>query len=283
MGISILGADVWEIFTYFRHFHSRSPNICYRKRPTFVFSSRKYAFRHLSLEKFSMNYLPSPYKFNCMDYSKFNLNSKEECIEKCIRKKYNIDLDIYTYSTFNRNQTSKLIKFPSYEPEYLLCSSKCYVNCKTNIYFFNVFQQIIVRQPKAGIKVAHSKLFADSSFSPSFSLMDYIIFIASLGSLWIGFSIYASTKQLTVYLFINSQNIFPVSCFQHSKYRMFVEYFFISCCLAGTIYHSLSLTEDYMKYEFKSSFSLESNNNRFPAFSIALKLPNGNLEGTKCL
>ena len=224
----------------------------------------------LSLEKFSMNYLPSPYKFNCMDYSKFNLNSKEECIEKCIRKKYNIDLDIYTYSTFNRNQTSNLIRFPLYDSEYLLCSSKCNVNCKTNIYFFNV-KQLIVREPKAEIWIVHSKLFADSSFSPSFSLINYIIFIASIGSLWIGFSIYASTKKLTVYLLINSHEYFPVSCFQHSKYKMFVEYLFLSCCLAGTIYHSLSLTEDYMKYEFKSSFSLESNNNRFPAFSIALE------------
>ena len=264
IAVVVRSTPIFDIFI-----HDPQTLVTGKDQPSFSVQGNMLLILHL--EKFSMNYLPSPYKFNCMDYPKFNLNSKEECIEKCIRKKYNIDLDIYTYSTFNRNQTSKLIKFPLYEPEYLLCSSKCYVNCKTNIYFFNVRKQTIFRDPKAGIGVFHSNLFADSSFSPSFTLINYIIFIASIGSLWIGFAIYVSIKQFTIFLFINSQKYLSMSCFQHSKYKMFVEYFFFSCCLTGTIYHSLSLTEDYMKYEFKSSFSLESNNNRFPAFSIALE------------
>ena len=169
--------------------------------------------RFYTYVKFEYDYLPPPYFSMCIDYRKQKLESKEECIDICMKKEIKRTIDpnaAISQLTLTRKewQSSPQLRFygdtlyqvgnETFKEHnrmifelYERCNSKCPFGCQS--YFYETQFLVALTSLKSyefgfmNLNIARKLVF-----SPKFDTLSYIIFIASVCSLWMGFVIFDS-------------------------------------------------------------------------------------------
>ena len=151
--------------------------------------------------KSRFNYLHPPFFSMCFDYYKSRIESREDCIEQCIKKRLeepNLALRQLTY--LEKEWTSKAglkleIDFNQTRlfELYDTCHKECPLGCHT-LYYEPIL--IFKRQVKSDLSyifaISLMKLARELTFSAKFDILSYVIYIASVCSLWLGFVIFDS-------------------------------------------------------------------------------------------
>lgn len=154
--------------------------------------------KYLNYKSIITQYLPPPFFSDCTDrYETSGLESQEHCIDSCVEKRLhdlnpNLTAASLTYTKLRPNMIrSKAFddNFMEFYDHYSECSKKCPLACNTSFYqLFRVSQypdapatfQLVLRSEYPTTRVV---------FSPKLTMLEYLIYIASCGSLWFGFSI----------------------------------------------------------------------------------------------
>ena len=170
-------------------------------------------FKFLSYKKTVTEYLPSPFSSNCADYSKVMLESKAHCMENCISKgiqkscpsfmseKLTItELDLFADLNFSRS----LKNVRNYS---LACDSQCPLSCLTSDY--ETIVGALSHEQHYLVRVRYQYPTTRVVFSPKQSFLEYLIYVASVTSLWFGFVINDSLKALFSSLNVCLRKIYP--------------------------------------------------------------------------
>ena len=157
--------------------------------------------RHYSYNKFEYVYLPPPYFSKCIDFQARKLESKEHCIESCMKQLFRKNIDpnfaipplTLTKEEWKSNPQLRFRgkSMPIILKYYDSCDSKCPFGCQT--YFYEAELLLAASSPKGfEFGVRNIRVRRKLLFSPKLDTLSYIIFIASVCSLWMGFVIYDS-------------------------------------------------------------------------------------------
>ena len=171
----------------------------------------------LSYYQYEYNLLPPPYFSMCTQYGGSEVNSTEECIDQCIKQNVRsifgediaIEQCLYTSDESRKNPKLKysagiwfdLKKQRMIVDFYNKCKSKCPLKCKS--FFFEPKLTQKRNFPKYGYyySISHKNLSRKLIFSPKLDMLSYIIFIASVCSMWLGFVILDSLISITSMIF----------------------------------------------------------------------------------
>ena len=157
------------------------------------------SLKEFTYRKNQFSYLPPPYSSGCRKYEG-SLESREHCIERCIKGKVtkrgqNMAIKELTYTPnewsddlriqvgFNQE---KLFSF------YDSCYRRCPIGCQTLYYEPELIFKSDHENFGFMFAVALKKLTRQLTFSAKFDGLSYVIYIASVCSLWLGFVIFDS-------------------------------------------------------------------------------------------
>ena len=156
--------------------------------------------RYYSYVKFHFHYLPPPFSTMCRKYDRKIIDSREHCIEKCIKSS--------TRKVFGQNIASNRLVLTSMEWEtnpslsfdqiantnithhYTSCQSFCPLECTSNYYETDlIFAQPTRPRYSYGYNILNWNVARKMVYSPKLDILSYMIYIASVCSLWLGFVI----------------------------------------------------------------------------------------------
>ena len=144
-------------------------------------------------------FLPVPYFSKCVHYEDKGLETREQCIERCVQHKLSKENSSWTdlQITITDFSDGKLFlqdtsSIPERNRTALFynqgCRNKCHLQCEQIRYIPNLLKQtknkgydhftfdLYVLEPSTIV-----------SFSPKLTFMEYVIYLASIISLWFGF------------------------------------------------------------------------------------------------
>ena len=138
-------------------------------------------------------YLKHPYS-NCVSYSLKGMESRSECVERCIRSSLHSETSIaYEQFTYDRMNDQRLVSSEMYAKYLPFCSSKCPNDCNTRLYHtdYKLHMKPLESQ------VEDSGFETLISFTASFSFMEYLVYAASVTGFWFGLAVYHLLHRAT--------------------------------------------------------------------------------------
>ena len=158
----------------------------------------------LHYKKFITKYLHAPYFSKCVDYNSKKLESRDHCIDVCTLELLMRNHPKHTFShllltEIQFNDSRRFLNNHSLMYEYNdMCRIQCPLNCQTIMY-----QPIMASELRSSgfgnlfsLTLEHMEATTSIRFSGKVSLLELIIYIASITSLWIGFSVMNSIHVL---------------------------------------------------------------------------------------
>ena len=183
----------------------------------------KLALNHTGFDfaykKFEYEYLPAPYFSMCTEYNERNLESREHCIDHCIKGRLLIEYGesravrqaVYTSDeilAMSQETSFEMLYDLDYERKILSsyhgCKSKCPLGCTSTFYETEFIRKYIPYEINSVLKnvgyfyeLTHRNIASKLVFSPKLDTLSYFIYLSSIFSLWLGFVIFDSLKLIT--------------------------------------------------------------------------------------
>ena len=139
----------------------------------------------------------------CTDYDKIHFETRDHCVEDCIKGMFSAtDQDIaihqllYTSKEWTENPNLRIVDI-EFNRSLLLeyydsCYGKCPLGCHTLYYEPEMRHKGSYMKYSYTFSLDSVNLMRKLVFSPKFDTLSYMIFLASVCSLWFGFVIYDS-------------------------------------------------------------------------------------------
>ena len=193
----------------------------FRHRPHSDFGWKK-SSRLFGYQKYQFVYLPAPYFSKCTEsYGNKEIETRDHCIEKCMKQQIRRDLgpnaaaqqltltpdewtsnpELKLHSDFSYvSSSNRIIKY------YDECFERCPIGCHVDFY-----EAELINSGKPLSSNSYKYMFINMSFrtkmtfTAKLDLLSFIIYIASVCSLWFGFAIYDTVLKL-LRPFIKNEN-----------------------------------------------------------------------------
>lgn len=168
--------------------------------------------KYIAYQSITTEYLPPPFFSMCtygyqQQFGKqsVRLESKEDCTESCVYERYQKRLPgkvsrSLTYSTpvkMRGDNDYSNESFWRFFEVYDKCRSECPLKCRTNIFLPTLAGDYSYASNTFRLYVKHDNPTIRVNFSPKITAYEFIIYIASIASLWIGFSAFHFMLSLT--------------------------------------------------------------------------------------
>ena len=223
----------------------------------------------LTYHVYQIEYLPAPFRFNCLDYQTIEGSRREDCIEGCMRNMNPKELSIqYTFVEIPVNDSRILVNNPDkYNKEYDKCSRRCPLSCYTDLY--DSSENLVARPWSHPLfMIGHDQMSFKTKFKQKLPLVEFILYIASILGLWIGFSVYDSIFIVLKWAKrqIQGVNTYGKFCWKFTNGLLFL------VCSVFFVLHTIDLTNHYMEYETNTMITI-SNEKQAPIPTISLCEP----------
>ena len=170
----------------------------------FRYALKNQNYFRVTYDYIESTYLRAPFFPKCADY--YAHKSRGNCVERCYEhdyeKKYNLNPGVLSTRNYSEVKLRKT-RFISYDHDLdIVCSKRCRISCQTIDYvssIVNVFSSDEIPNTIA-IPVASTRPYVGVYSVSKFSLSDFIIYIASITSLWLGASLYGTIKDWVEFL-----------------------------------------------------------------------------------
>lgn len=182
------------------HMYGRSESFVEHSRGIFsnktnAFSEDYFAITH---QMYSILRLPPPYATNCVDYNLLGFESKKECYELCLTKLSILNFEKLpftvlikqplNYKIMNSRDNANGTTLRMLDKLAKECKARCaYKSCLKIEYV----PQIIATAENARITIdlyASNSPLIQSTYKPLINFIDYLTYILSCVSFWLGFS-----------------------------------------------------------------------------------------------
>lgn len=160
----------------------------------------------ITYEYIESHLLPQPFQSDCLDYNKTRYESRGDCLERCYEANY------YT----KRNEPAGVISTRNYSEVTLrriavlkyddIIDNKCYLSCRigcTTIDYVSIINSQFYVSGFANefsIPVMSTRPYFTVTSIQAFDFSNFIIFIASITGLWLGWSFYGTVVQVVNYI-----------------------------------------------------------------------------------
>ena len=166
--------------------------------------------RKIAVQKMTTRNLKFPYYTNCINYEKESqmYKSTGECMERCltssIMRKYGKIINYYSTTT---NFTKEIPDHFNIEFEIIAdinshCSKNCHEEC-TNVrytmYLRDIYDPLFKKFFKLDIEADLPAI--SIQLQPYLEFLPYLIFVASVVGLWLGFTLYSTPLDMIYKLF----------------------------------------------------------------------------------
>ena len=146
------------------------------------------------------SYLKLPYSSRCVDYEEVNLTSRGHCIENCV-KSYTRDKNFTFIPLVLKSSDPDYFKSFKFDDKLLAtvyspCKKMCRLACNTNFYEVVFFRHKTIQNDSIEFVMTHEYPSISVVFSGKLSFLEYFIYVASLLSLWLGFSMLESSQTV---------------------------------------------------------------------------------------
>ena len=158
-----------------------------------------------SYMKYDYDFLPPPYFSMCIHYYERNLESRQQCIDECIknkvRKKFGSNVAVKQLLYTSNEWTSNLnLSIPFSDDSFLNqvidyyheCKRNCPLGCQSSNYEVELINKWKDIKHSFKYLFVHKNIARKLVFSPKLDPLAYLIYIASVCSLWLGFVIFDS-------------------------------------------------------------------------------------------
>lgn len=167
-----------------------------------------------SFKKTKTKFLPPPYFSRCTDYHEINLESRDHCVEECVSHRLlksdpgytdeQLTVTDYNHTNFKLRNSEGKDELSSIVQSYdRMCKNQCPLSCNTVIYMPILWETYNwhLNNPYSDIriKLIHIEPTTFITLSGKLSFVEYLIYVASITSLWFGFVIFDSSDTLKVF------------------------------------------------------------------------------------
>ena len=228
---------------------------------------------YLLIDFFQTRYLPAPFEPSCIDYDvQTDLGSEENCFEKCVdsywlknNPKYAPMQMSFTSEELMKpeNRDRKLYKaFPNLTLN-IECMKQCPVDCTTIQYQVNQRPKFSTsKKGQIQIIMEFTGLKTNIQYYQKLELYEFLVLIAGIAGLWMGFSFYSSAQDLVevvVSLFNHPkrENHEPSSMNRLFTSRKYIRYFFLVIFTIFMMIHVVFMTSEYLKYDTQNEVMAE--------------------------
>jgi len=255
-----------------------------RRRPSFI--------NQIYFTKVLVNYLPFPYKTDCMKDNQFSLY--QHCLEMCLSQKKN------SYLTNTEKSNLSFNQLKDNKSTFTYCQNKCKRSCLKE-YYSHLLKEIEINSNESDISVEikfRKTPINEYKLYPTYTFITYASNIGSLMSMWLGLAVIDSYKLIKKILnsikvkamkFINFESLTNnlrifnivkgvvniIHIIEKFKWKSSIKVICIICFF----YQFYLLTYNYLLYsmtvnvEIKSSFDSNGSiyTDDFPSLSICDK------------
>ena len=162
-------------------------------------------FFQITYDYIESNYLPHPYESNCVNYSSTRFESLGDCVERCYEANYKMKHDAHfgvistiNYTEVNVGNAAEI----KYDHEIdSNCCAKCRIGCETINYVSIINSQFIIHEMinVFALSIASMRQYVYVTSTAGFGACSFVIYLASIISLWLGFSVYGSPIDVINY------------------------------------------------------------------------------------
>jgi len=211
-----LSNTIKQLYIYF---HSRNKYIYDDFDPNYLEIVRRNEDNQVHFYKTQINLMPKPYQTSCFDYRLKGYHSREDCIFRCKTEYYEKAVGKWPqfYYAFDSNSHLYNEQNHNFSLDQIL-SEKCGEICGHNSdcfkEYFKSFERkfylIYDNDNKTSFKMLFSAPTTPNmviTHSPKIQVEEFICFIASIISLWFGFS-FIMLQHFCLFLFRKTYNFF---------------------------------------------------------------------------